>query len=80
MTPERRENLLRVLSKRQVNITVVLENVFDPHNETAVMRTCDSVGIQDIFIINNRKPPKKDGVLKAGAAPKVAKHPRVLPC
>lgn len=59
MTPERREKLLNVLHKRQSNFTVVLENVFDPHNVSAVMRTCDSVGIQDIYILNNKIPPHK---------------------
>lgn len=53
MTPERREKLLSVLQKRQNNLTVVLENVFEPHDETAGMRTCDSAGIQDIYLINN---------------------------
>jgi tRNA (guanosine-2'-O-)-methyltransferase len=70
MTPERREKLLAVLQKRQNNLTVVLENVFDPHNETAVMRTCDSVGIQDIFIINNRKPPKRAWGFRSGGSAK----------
>jgi tRNA (guanosine-2'-O-)-methyltransferase len=70
MTPERREKLLTVLKRRQNNLTVVLENVFDPHNETAVMRTCDSVGIQDIFIINNRKPPKRAWGFKSGGSAK----------
>ncbi len=70
MTPERRDKLLRALQKRQVNLTVVLENVFDPHNETAVMRTCDSVGIQDIFIINNRKPPKRAWGFRSGGSAK----------
>jgi tRNA (guanosine-2'-O-)-methyltransferase len=59
MTPERRDKLLRVLNKRQGNLTIVLENVFDPHNVSAVMRTCDSVGIQDIYILNNKIPPHK---------------------
>ena len=59
MTPERRERLLTVLSKRQSDITVVLENVFDPHNISAVMRTCDAVGLQDIYVLNNRIPPHK---------------------
>jgi len=54
MTPERQERLLSVLNKRQNNITVVLENVFDPHNISAVMRTCDAVGIQDIYVLNTR--------------------------
>ncbi len=46
MTPERREKLQSVLCKRQNDITIVLENVFDPHNISAVMRTCDAVGVQ----------------------------------
>lgn len=59
MTPERHDRLTSVLNKRQPDITVVLENVFDPHNVSAVMRTCDAVGIQDVFILNNRIPPHK---------------------
>ena len=59
MTPERHQRLTSVLNKRQTNLTVVLENVFDPHNVSAVMRTCDAVGIQDVFILNNRIPPHK---------------------
>jgi tRNA (guanosine-2'-O-)-methyltransferase len=54
MTPERKERLLSVLNKRQNNITVVLENVTDPHNISAVMRTCDAVGIQDIYVLNTK--------------------------
>ena len=45
MTPERTERLTSVLNKRQGDITIVLENVFDPHNISAVMRTADAVGI-----------------------------------
>src|SRR5450755_3654602 len=52
MTPEREERLKNVLEKRQNDLTVVLENVFDPHNISAVMRTCDAVGIQDIHVLN----------------------------
>ena len=56
MTPERKEKLLSVIHKRQSNLTVVLENVFDPHNVSAVMRTCDAVGIQEVYILNTRIP------------------------
>ncbi len=52
MTPERSERLTNVLNKRQPNLTIVLENVSDPHNISAVMRTCDAVGVQDIYILN----------------------------
>jgi tRNA (guanosine-2'-O-)-methyltransferase len=59
MTSERSERLTSVLNKRQPDLTVVLENVFDPHNISAVMRTCDAVGIQDIYILNNKIPPHR---------------------
>ncbi|SKD00161.1 tRNA (guanosine-2'-O-)-methyltransferase [Chitinophaga ginsengisegetis] len=60
MTPERREKLLAVLGRRQANLTVVLEDVQDPHNVSAVMRTCDAVGIQDIYIITSKAPRIKN--------------------
>lgn len=68
MTPERYQRLTDVLSKRQTDLTVVLENVFDPHNISAVMRTCDAVGIQDIFILNTKIPPHKKWGAKSSSS------------
>ncbi len=71
MTPERHDKLIQVLSKRQPDLTVVLENVFDPHNISAVMRTCDAVGVQEIYILNNRIPRhKKWGARSSSSAAK----------
>jgi tRNA (guanosine-2'-O-)-methyltransferase len=56
MTNERRQKIEAVLSKRQNDLTVVLENVFDPHNISAVMRSCDAVGIQEIFVLTTKVP------------------------
>ncbi|MBS1656064.1 MAG: RNA methyltransferase, partial [Bacteroidetes bacterium] len=71
MTPERKEKLIHVLSNRQPDITVVLENVFDPHNISAVMRTCDAVGIQDIYILTTKIPKhKKWGAKSSSSAAK----------
>ena len=71
MTPERNERLTAVLHKRQPDLTIVLENVFDPHNISAVMRTADAVGIQDIFILNNKIPPhRKWGAKSSSSAAK----------
>ena len=71
MTPERSKRLHDVLSKRQLNLTVVLENVSDPHNISAVMRTCDAVGIQEIYILNTIIPRhKKWGAKSSSSASK----------
>jgi tRNA (guanosine-2'-O-)-methyltransferase len=71
MTPERKEKITSVLNKRQGDITVVLENVFDPHNISAVMRSCDAVGIQDIYILNTKIPRhKKWGAKSSSSAAK----------
>lgn len=52
MTPERKNRIATVLQNRQPDLTVVMENVHDPHNIAAVMRTCDSVGVQDLYVLN----------------------------
>ena len=71
MTPERREKLQSVLRKRQDDITIVLENVFDPHNISAVMRTCDAVGVQEVYVLNTKIPRhKKWGAKSSSSAAK----------
>jgi tRNA (guanosine-2'-O-)-methyltransferase len=71
MTPERREKLLSVIKKRQNNLAVVLENVQDPHNISAVMRTCDAVGVQEVYVLNTRIPRhKKFGPRSSSSAAK----------
>lgn len=44
-----------VLAKKQPGLTVVLENVHDPHNIMAVLRTCDAVGVYEVHIIETRE-------------------------
>lgn len=52
---ERRLNLLReVLNRRTCYITVVLENIYQPQNASAVLRSCECLGIQDVHVIENR--------------------------
>ncbi len=71
MTPERSSKMDKVLNARQQDITVVLENIEDPRNIAAIMRSCDAVGIQDIYLIHNReKRPRKYGFLSARSAEK----------
>ena len=71
MTNERRHKIESVLAKRQNDLTIVLENVFDPHNISAVMRSCDAVGVQEIYVLNTKIPRhKKWGARSSSSAAK----------
>lgn len=50
ITEKRLAKFARVAALRQ-HMTVIIENVHDPHNIGAVMRTCDSVGIQELYVL-----------------------------
>ena len=51
ITRERLKRMLEVLKKRQPDLTVVLERLRNPHNISAILRTCDAVGIQYVHIV-----------------------------
>lgn len=55
MNPRRLEKFKRVVAQRQPDLTVILENVWDSHNVGAVLRSCDSVGIKEIFVLNTEE-------------------------
>ncbi len=50
-TDERKLKMRNVLSMRQPTLTIVLENIHDPHNVSAVIRSCDAVGILEANLI-----------------------------
>ncbi len=54
ITPERRDRMDRVLAGRTRNITLVLENLYDPHNISAVIRSAEALGIQDVHIVETQ--------------------------
>ena len=54
ITEERQTLFEKVLSQRTRHIAVVLEDIYQSHNASAVLRTCDLTGIQDVHIIENR--------------------------
>lgn len=53
ITPRRRLLFDKVLANRTRHITIALENIFQPHNASAVLRSCDLTGVQDVHIIEN---------------------------
>ncbi|MBO6621102.1 MAG: RNA methyltransferase [Balneola sp.] len=47
------ERINEVLDERTEHITVVLEDIYQPHNASAVLRSCDGFGIQNVHVIEN---------------------------
>jgi tRNA (guanosine-2'-O-)-methyltransferase len=51
MTPERFRTLRAILDRRQPDLTVLMDRVHKPHNFSAVLRTCDAVGVFEAHIV-----------------------------
>lgn len=56
-TEERINKIRKVLEKRTQDFTVILENINDPHNLSACLRSCDSVGISRVSLVYHSGQP-----------------------
>jgi len=54
LTADRRARIDRVLELRTRYLTIVLEDIYQPHNASAVLRSCECFGIQDVHIVEDR--------------------------
>lgn len=67
ITPERRQKFLKILQNRTKHFTVVLEDVYQMHNTSAVIRSCDVFGIQDAHAIEIANKNVLDKEIAMGA-------------
>lgn len=67
LTDNRKSNFLKVLENRTKHFTVVVEDVFQMHNTSAVMRSCEVFGIQELNIIEQRFGKRIDKEIAMGA-------------
>lgn len=68
VTPEKRSRMESVLAQRTSHVQVVLEDIFQPHNASAVMRSCECFGIQHLHVIENRYPYSLNREVAMGAS------------
>jgi tRNA (guanosine-2'-O-)-methyltransferase len=67
ITDSRREKFKKVLSQRTKHFTVATEDVYQLHNTSAVIRTCDVFGIQEVQIVEERNTKRIDREIAMGA-------------
>jgi tRNA (guanosine-2'-O-)-methyltransferase len=67
ITENRKENFLRVLKNRTKHFTIAVEDVFQMHNASAVMRSCEVFGIQELHVIEERFGKRIDKEIAMGA-------------
>jgi len=74
LKPQRIERFEEVLANRTKHFTVAVENIFQSHNASAVMRTCDCFGVQDLHVIANHNEYELSKDVAMGAEKWVDMH------
>jgi len=74
LSPERIQKFDTVLANRTRHFTVAVENLFQSHNASAVMRNCDCFGIQDLHVIANHNQYELSKDVAMGAEKWVDMH------
>ncbi|MGV9005093.1 TrmH family RNA methyltransferase [Flavobacterium sp.] len=67
LTDNRKQRFANVLSQRTKHFTIAMEDIFQMHNTSAVMRSCEVFGIQELNIIEQRYGKKIDSEIAMGA-------------
>ncbi|MBT8295368.1 MAG: RNA methyltransferase [Gramella sp.] len=67
LTPRRKELFNKVLEERTDHFTVVAQDVYQLHNTSAVVRSCDVFGVQNVHVIEERIPRRIDKEIAMGA-------------
>lgn len=63
MNTSREQKLRAVVRQSQPDLAVVLENIFDPLNISAVLRSCDAVGVREVFAVYTKQYLDKRGLV-----------------
>ncbi|MBL0691416.1 MAG: RNA methyltransferase [SAR324 cluster bacterium] len=68
ITDARKKKILEVINLRTSALTVVLEDLYQPHNIGACLRSCELLGLTKVHIVENRNPYKDNAAVSLGSA------------
>jgi tRNA (guanosine-2'-O-)-methyltransferase len=74
MTERRREKFLQVIANRQSDLTIVMEDIHDPHNVSAMLRSADAVGVNEVQLLYINEEFPKLGKKSSATASKWVKR------
>lgn len=74
VTAHKRQRIAEVLAQRTRHLTVVLENIYQPHNASAVVRSCECFGVQDVHAIELDNPFTPNKSIVRGASKWLSIH------
>lgn len=68
ISENKRQLFDRLVQYRTRHIAVVLENIYQSHNASAVLRSCDCFGVQDVHVVEDRNPFNPAGDVAVGSS------------
>lgn len=74
ITENRKATFEKVLANRTRHFTVILEDIYQPHNTSAVVRSCDVFGVQDVYTIENKYKSYVSNQVAKGAEKWTTRH------
>jgi tRNA G18 (ribose-2'-O)-methylase SpoU len=74
ITDNKREKIVSVLNERTRHFTVLLEDIYQPHNASACLRSCDCLGLQDVHIVESRNDYRPNNNVSMGSSKWLTLH------
>ncbi len=74
VTENKRDKIAAVLSERTRHFTVMLEDIYQPHNASACLRSCECLGVQDVHVVETKHEYRPNNDVSVGSAKWLTMH------
>lgn len=74
VTAKKRDKIASVLAERTRHFTILLEDIYQPHNASACLRSCDCLGLQDVHIVERRFDYRPNANIALGSSKWLTLH------